>query len=119
MGAKTTNYQLDLPADSDYTDQLPYNSNFEKIDRIMKQNEDAVNCITPQISAETINSAALADFSSGTIAGSFDADVLGTAAVGVLRAYPLSATDSMQVIETADGYHYTRHYTNGEWSEWI
>ena len=119
MGTRTTNYQLDMPADSDYTDQLPYNSNFEKIDRIMKQNEDAVNCITPQVSAETINIADIADFYSGTIAGTFAADVLGSASVGVLRAYHLSATDSMQIIETADGYHYTRHYTSGVWSEWI
>lgn len=93
MGARTTNYQLDMPADSDYTDQLPYNSNLEKIDRIMKQNEDAVNCITPQVSADVIDSAALADFFGGTKQGVFAADVLGIAVTGVTRAYPLNATD--------------------------
>ena len=119
MGGKTANYQLDLPVDSDYTDQLPYNGNFEIIDRVMKQNEDAVNCITPQVSAETINSAALAEFYSGIKTGAFAADVLGDAVTGVLRAYALSATDAMQILETVDGSRYTRHYTSGAWTSWI
>lgn len=118
MGSKTTNYEFNLPDDNDYTDQSPYNSNFSSLDIILKNQEDAVNCITPQVSAESIDSAALAEFFSGTKQGSFDADVIGTATIGVIRAYPLSATDAIQIIEAVDGSRYTRHYTSSAWTAW-
>jgi hypothetical protein len=119
MGSKTTNYEFSLPDDNDYTDQMPYNSNFSSIDTILKNQEDAVNCITPQVSGELIDSVAIAEFLSGTKSGAFDVDVLGTAVIGVLRAYAVSATDAMQIIETTGGDRYTRHYTSGAWSAWI
>jgi len=119
MGSKTTNYEFSLPDDNDYTDQMPYNSNFSSIDTILKNQEEAVNCITPQVSDELIDSVAIAEFLSGTKSGAFDVDVLGTAVIGVLRAYAVSATDAMQIIETTGGDRYTRHYTSGAWSAWI
>lgn len=115
----TTNYGLALPSATDRVDINTLNSNTTTIDGIMKQNEDAVNRITPQVSGELIDSAALAEFFSGTKSGAFDVDVLGTAVIGVLRAYAVSATDAMQIIETTGGDRYTRHYTSGAWSAWI
>ena len=117
--ANTANYGLTLPAVTDRVDINTINNNMIAIDEIMKQNENAVNCITPQVTTATIDSAALADFYEGTKSGAFDADVLGTATIGVIRAYHLSATDAMQIIETTDGNRYTRHYTSGAWTNWI
>jgi hypothetical protein len=119
MGSKTTNYEFNLPDDNDYTDQSPYNSNFSSLDIILKNQEDAVNCITPQLATADIDSAALVDFYEGTKSGTFDADVLGSVAIGVVRAYRVGATDAMQIIETVDGSRYTRHYTNSAWTSWI
>ncbi len=115
----TTNYGLALPSATDRVDINTLNSNTTTIDGIMKQNEDAVNCIAPQVSGELIDSVAIAEFFSGTKSGAFDVDVLGTAVIGVLRAYAVSTTDAMQIIETAGGDRYTRHYTSGAWSAWI
>lgn len=119
MATETPNYGLILPEKSDRVNIATLNSNFSSIDTILKDQEDAVNCITPQVSAESIDSAALAEFFSGTKSGAFDVDVLGTAVIGVLRAYAVSATDAMQIIETTGGDRYTRHYTSGAWSAWI
>ena len=116
--ANTANYGLTLPAVTDRVDINTINNNTIAIDEILKQNEDAVNCITPQVTTATIDSAALADFYEGTKTGTFDADVLGTATIGVIRAYHLSATDAMQILEAADGSRYTRNYTNGSWTSW-
>ena len=116
--ANTANYGLTLPAVTDRVDINTINNNMTAIDEIMKQNEDAVNCITPQVAAELIDSAALEVFLEGTRSGAFDADVLGTATIGVIRAYHLSATDAMQIIETTDGNRYTRNYANGSWTSW-
>lgn len=116
MASETTNYGFTLPDKSDRINITPINNNFSSIDTILKTQEDAA---IPHINTEPATANEINAFFSGIKTGSFAADVLGTASVGVLRAYPLSATDSMQVIETADGYHYTRHYTSGVWSEWI
>ena len=117
--ANTANYGLTLPAVTDRVDINTINNNTIAIDEILKQNEDAVNCITPQVTTATIDSAAIADFYEGTKTGTFDTDVLGSVAIGIIRAYPLTATDAMQIIETPDGSRYTRHYTGGAWSSWI
>ena len=117
--ANTANYGLTLPAVTDRVDINTINNNTIAIDEILKQNEDAVNCITPQVSVDVIDSAALAEFYSGTKTGAFAADILGNAVTGVIRAYPLSATDAMQIIETTGGDRYTRNYTNGSWTSWI
>lgn len=119
MATVTPNYEFILPDKSDRINVDTLNGNFTSIDTILGTQADAIDSITPQLATADIDSAALADFYEGTKSGAFDVDVLGTAVIGVLRAYAVSATDAMQIIETTGGDRYTRHYTSGAWSAWI
>jgi hypothetical protein len=119
MATVTPNYEFILPDKSDRINVDTLNGNFTSIDTILGTQADAIDSITPQLATADIDSAALADFYEGTKSGTFDADVLGSAAIGVVRAYRVGATDAMQIVETVDGSRYTRHYTSSAWTNWI
>lgn len=120
MGGKTTNYEFNLPADSDYADQNVYNSNFVSIDTILKTHEDDIAAITPAPTTAIIDNTVLDEFFEGTIAGVLDAEITGSSnAAGVVRAYKTSSTDSIQIAEAVDGARLTRYYTSSVWSSWV
>ena len=119
MASQTPNYNFTLPADSDPTDQTPFNNNFTSIDTILKEQADGIAAVTPQLQSSTIDNTALADIFEGTVTGELDAEITGgSAAAGVVRAYKTSSTDSIQIAEAIDGTRKTRYYTSSAWSSW-
>ena len=119
MASQTTNYNFTLPADSDPTDQTPFNNNFTSIDTILKEQADGITAVTPELKSTTIDNTALASLFEGIVTGELDAEITGgSAAAGVVRAYKTSSTDSIQIAEAIDGTRKTRYYTSSTWSSW-
>ena len=112
MGTKTTNYEFNLPADTDYADQSKYNENFTSLDALL------VTAI-PAVKTTSIDNTALATVFEGVLTGELAAEITGgSAAAGVVRAYKTSSTDSIQIAEAIDGTRTTRYYTSSAWSSW-
>ena len=112
MASQTTNYNFTLPADSDPTDQTPFNNNFSSIDGLLVK-------VIPTVKTTAIDNTALAALFEGTVTGELDAEITGgSAAAGVVRAYKTSSTDSIQIAEAIDGTRKTRYYTSSAWSSW-
>lgn len=120
MASQTTNYNFSLPADSDPTDQTPFNNNFTSIDTILKELADGITAVTPEIQSSTIDNTALAALFEGTVTGELATEITGgaSAMAGVVRAYKTSSTDSIQIAEAIDGTRTTRYYTSSAWSSW-
>ena len=120
MASQTTNYNFTLPADSDPTDQTPFNNNFTNIDALLKDQADGLTAVTPKTdTSQTIDNTYLATMLEGTVAGELAAEITGgSAAAGVVRAYKTSSTDSIQIAEAIDGTRKTRYYTSSAWSSW-
>lgn len=120
MASATPNYNFTLPADSDPTDQEPFNGNFTALDTILKEQADGITAVTPAAATATIDNAALAEFYEGTITGELDAEITGGSALaGVVRAYRTSSTNSIQIAEAIDGTRLTRYYSGSAWSSWV
>lgn len=112
MGAQTTHFEFNLPADDDYASQTPFNDNFTELDAILFN-------VVPQSAESTIDNTALASFFEGTMTGELAAEITGSSALaGVVRAYKTSSTDSIQIAEAIDGTRVTRYYTSSAWSSW-
>lgn len=119
MASQTPNYNFTLPADSDPTDQTPFNENFTLLDTILKTQADGIAAVTPTVSTASIDNTALAAFFEGTMTGELAAEITGSSALaGVVRAYKTSSTDSIQIAEAIDGTRVTRYYTSSAWSSW-
>ena len=121
MASQTTNYNFTLPADSDPTDQTPFNENFTSIDTILKAQQDGLSAVTPTTdTTQTIDNAYLATMLEGIVAGELDTEITGGASAmnGIVRAYKTSSTDSIQIAEAIDGTRKTRYYTSSTWSSW-
>ena len=121
MASQTVNYNFTLPADSDPTDQTPFNENFTSIDSILKEQADGLAAVTPTTdTSATIDNTALADFFEGTIAGELAAEITGgSAQAGVVRAYMTGSDESIQIAEAIDGTRKTRYYSSLTWSSWV
>ena len=117
----TPNYSLGKQEDySDKFDMSVITDDMDIIDAQMKANADAAAAVTPTVESSTIDNTALASFYSGIKAGELAAEITGSSAeYGIVRAYMLSETDSMQIAEAVDGTRKTRYYTSSAWSSWV
>ena len=118
----TTNYHLGKQ--TDHTDKFSMQvitDNMDTIDTQMKANADAAAAVTPSVESSDITTVSIATFYEGTKAGKLSTEISGTASqiYGVIRAYKVSSTDSIQIVDGADGTHRTRYYTSGSWGEWL
>lgn len=118
----TTNYHLGKQTDhSDKFLMSVITDNMDAIDTAMKANADAAEAVTPEVQTSTIDSTALAALFSGTVTGLLSEAVSGTVndVYGLVRAYMLTSTDAMQILEAVDGTRRTRYYTNSAWGAWV
>jgi hypothetical protein len=117
----TPNYNLGKQEDySDKFDMSVITDDMDIIDAQMKANADAAAAVTPTVESSTIDNTALASFYSGIKAGELAAEITGSSAeYGIVRAYMLSETESMQIAEAVDGTRKTRYYTSSAWSSWV
>ena len=118
----TANYHLGKQ--TDHTDKFSMQvitDNMDTIDTQMKANADAAAAVTPSVESSDITTASIATFYEGTKAGKLSTEISGTASqiYGVVRAYKVSSTDAIQIVDGADGTHRTRYYTSGAWGEWL
>lgn len=118
----TTNYNLGKQTDhSDKFDMNVITDNMDIIDTQLKANADATAAIAPTVETSDITSASIASFFSGVKAGKLATEITGTVnqIYGIIRAYRLSSTDAMQIVEGSDGTRKTRYYTSSAWGDWV
>lgn len=118
----TTNYHLAKQEDtSDKFLMSVITGNMDIIDDQLKTNADAAAAVTPSIQSAAIDNTSLATFFSGIQTGSLASEITGnvSAVMGIVRAYKLSSTDSIQIAEAVDGIRKTRYYTSSAWSSWV
>lgn len=126
MSTTTTNLELIKPDMEDRALIEDINGNMDVIDRAIgdintaiDELEPAVEKLTPQRKAAVIP-ADIDDLFSGSVMGLIDETITGsTGKYGVIRAYQVASSVSMQIAEYADGTRATRLYQSSAWGNWV